>query len=144
LTTEDNLVSPQGEWVSIQSVHIGTYYSGFHNIVATSTDPPGEDLEGHLLNTQDIISGDYLLQLQARQDEAVPSFSRGNLERPPLGSPEYREEHGDSHIEAPDLPDSFRQQMDIEVTPFNAPDLPPGTFVPFGALQVQVPPNAAS
>jgi hypothetical protein len=144
LTTEDNLVSPQGESVSIRSVHIGTYFAGFHNIVATSTDPPGEDLEGHLLNTQDIISGDYLLQLHARQDEAVPSFSPGNLERPPLGSPEYREEHGDRHMEAPDLPEGFERTIDIKVTPFNAPDVPPGAFVPAAALLVQVPPDAVS
>jgi hypothetical protein len=144
LTTEDHLVSPQGESVPIRSVHLGTYYAGFHNIVATSTDPPGEDLEGHLLNTQDVISGDFLLQLQARQNEAVPGFSPGNLERAPLGSPEYREEHGDRHMEAPDLPEGFQPTMDITVTPFDAPDLPPGAFVPAVALQIQVPPDAVS
>src|SRR4029077_10191917 len=80
LTPGDILVSPGGKPVPVNSVHIGDYLAGFHHI-ATSKEAPGPDLEGHLLNTNGVVSADYTVQLFARNDD-VEGFRAEGVDLP--------------------------------------------------------------
>jgi hypothetical protein len=61
LGVDDTLVDPSGAPVNISKVEMKSYTGGVWNI-ATSRDKP-TGLDGHLINTQGVISGDYALQL---------------------------------------------------------------------------------
>ncbi len=61
LNATDTLLDPTGAPVNITKVELKNYVGGVWNI-ATSQDRP-TSLDGHLINTQGVISGDYALQL---------------------------------------------------------------------------------
>ena len=58
----DQFVLAKGGTTPIVSLAIGAYQGGVHNIAATDTSVDGR-LEGHLLDANGIVSGDYALQL---------------------------------------------------------------------------------
>ena len=140
LAPGDILVSPAGEPIPINSVHIGDYLAGFHHI-ATSKEPPGPDLEGHLLDTNGVVSADYIVQLYARQDD-VKGFTADKVELPVVGSPEYIERFGRSCLQAPVLPEGFTERHVIRTATFDASDLTGNIFVPGEATMVNVPDSA--
>jgi hypothetical protein len=144
LTTDDSLVSPTGEAVPIRGVHIGDYLAGFHHIAATSKQAPQKGLEGHLLNTNGVVSADYIVQITARQQD-VAGFSReAHADLPVVGSSEYIAAYGDSSRRAPAL--AFDADISINNAPFDAPDLEArtSTFIPAEATQLDIPDNACS
>jgi len=141
LTPEDTLVSPDGDPVPINAVHIGDYLAGFHHI-ATSKEEPGPDLEGHLLNTNGVVSADYTVQLFARQDDVQGFDPTAHEEMPVIGSPEYVERYGTGSLEPPSLPTGFQAQTNIGVAGFDAPDLEYNTFIPANVTRLRVPPGA--
>jgi hypothetical protein len=143
LAPGDVLVSPRGEPVPISGVHIGDYLAGFHH-VATSKEPPAPDLDGHLLNTNGIVSADYTVQLLARHNEAAGFSGEAMAALPVVGSPEYVEKFGQSSLQAPAFAAGFAQTGSIEAAPYNAPDLAGNVFVPAEATFVRVPPDACS
>ena len=68
----DMLVDYQGKAVPVRSIAFITYRGGIHHI-ATSTNLD-DSWEGHLIITNGIISGDYLLQLSYSEiDSAIPA-----------------------------------------------------------------------
>lgn len=100
LTIADQLIAPDGSPVPILSVHIGDYTAGFHHI-ATAKKAPDPNLEGNLLNTNGVVSGDYSLQLYYRGGEERGRFSADHEELPIIGSPEYVDAHGDACLHPP-------------------------------------------
>ena len=101
LNPKDELVSPAGNPVTISSVHIGDYTAGFHHI-ATSTEQPDENLSGHLLDTNGVVSCDYAAQLYYRAGELPQSHLSGTSD-PVVGSPEYVAAFGDDCLRTPNL-----------------------------------------
>lgn len=85
LSILDSLVAEDGSVVKINAVKLGEYSGGLHHI-ATSTRFDGS-IDGHLLNSNGIVAGDYTLQIHAEQ--------LGNLleDGPNIGTPEYEASH---------------------------------------------------
>jgi len=93
LTLQDTLTGPQGNPVKIIELHTGDYFGSFHN-VTTNAPTPGGDPNGHLVNTNGVISGDYALQT----DYVAGALPQGLLHeeigsRPVVGSLEYQERY---------------------------------------------------
>ena len=84
LVVGDQLMSPDGKPVEIQSLHIGEYTAGFHHI-ATVKALPDANLNGHLLNTNGVVSGDYIVQISMRSGELKPGFPKNHDELPVVG-----------------------------------------------------------
>ncbi|MDT0443516.1 Hint domain-containing protein [Streptomyces johnsoniae] len=145
LTTEDFLVSPEGEPVAVKGVHIGDYLAGFHHVAASSKEPVGEDLEGHLLNTNGVVSADYLVQLTAHSSDVAGFRAAANEALPVVGSAEYVSRYGPASLQAPELPAGFTDNSPIKVSSADVADDSLGnTFIPAEATRVTVPPNACS
>ena len=85
LSLSDKLTDENLNPVEITHVGFGEYVGGIHNI-STSVGPEGEGIEGHLINTGGIISGDYYAQLYLVPDT--------NLDQPLIGMPQYYNKHG--------------------------------------------------
>jgi hypothetical protein len=85
---QDVLVDPNGGPVVLHSISLGTYHGGVHHI-ATKPGFTG-DLQGHLLNSAGIVTGDFDLQIHAPQlkDKFLVS---GHDELPVIGSKAYEE-----------------------------------------------------
>jgi hypothetical protein len=139
LTPNDQLVAPDGSKVPILALHIGDYTAGFHHI-ATSKKPPSADLDGHLLNTNGVVSGDYTLQLYYRANElAAALLPAGLTAEPIIGSPEYVAKYGDDCLKAPSQP-----AVATLVAPFNVPDQPGAKFIAAEQVRLKIPADAAS
>ncbi|MER5886158.1 Hint domain-containing protein [Streptomyces sp. NPDC001941] len=146
LAVGDRLVGRDGAPVAVTGVHIGDFIAGFHHIAATSKEPVGEDLTGHLLNTNGVVSADYTVQLYARTAD-VAGFSGSAHDRlPVVGSPEYVERYGGDCLAAPDLPATFDGSVAVRTAPVDVPGetVAAGTFVPAEATRIQVPPHACA
>lgn len=100
LVVGDSLMAPDGSPVQIKSVHIGDYNAGFHHI-ATKRALPAPDLDGHLLNTNGVVSADYIVQISMRSNEFTFGFAPSHNDLPIVGSPEYVAKHGDACLKAP-------------------------------------------
>jgi hypothetical protein len=100
LTVDDELLAPDGLPVPIKSVHIGDYTAGFHHI-ATKKALPNADLSGHLLNTNGVVSADYIVQIAMRSGELSTSFVTDHDKLPVVGSPEYVKKYGDDCLLPP-------------------------------------------
>lgn len=147
LTPEDMLVSPEGEPVPVRGVHIGDYLAGFHHVAATSKDPPSESMEGHLLNTNGVVSADYAVQITARREDVAGFSSRAHEDLPVVGSREYVEQYGRKALEQPEMPASFdASQARIRVSPVNTLDMPTrdNVFIPADAVTLKIPEGACS
>jgi len=88
LTLADRLVAADGSEVPILSVSLAEYSGGLHHI-ATSVNFDG-DINGHLLNSNNIVTGDYVLQVHAEQLSPYV-YETG----PIIGTPEYHSEHSE-------------------------------------------------
>jgi hypothetical protein len=96
LSVEDELVGPTGDAVAVLSVRIGNFTGGFHHIVATTLKVPGENLDGHLLNTNGVVTADYILQLFYRSNELDTGLLAVEQdELPVVGTAEYAQRHGE-------------------------------------------------
>jgi Pretoxin HINT domain len=96
----DALIAADGSQVPISNVRVDAYSGGVWNI-ATAVGQP-TSLDGHLINTGGVISGDYAVQLY--YDE-IGFSSKANAERPVHGSDEYRAAAGLlPRVELPERP----------------------------------------
>lgn len=138
LVKGDKLTAPNGSPVDISSVHIGEYTAGFHHI-ATEKALPDSNLNGHLLNTNGVVSADYIVQISMRSGELKSAFSAGHDQLPVVGSPEYVEEHGDACLLPPEATD------DIRLASNNVPDSEPereDVFISASQTRLDIPPDA--
>jgi hypothetical protein len=86
LSLSDRLVNENMAPVKIDSLAYGEYNGVIRNI-ATSVGGPGETLDGHLINTAGVISGDFYAQMYL-VDSAQQRL-------PMIGSSQYVALHGD-------------------------------------------------
>ncbi len=110
LTVHDELVSPDGKHVKINSVMLAEYSGGIHHI---STDTKfGGSMDGHLLNSNGVVSGDYILQIYASK--------LGDLlvDAPVIGSVEYHQDNA-VHALAPHAFAHAGENTDMAVMPKN-------------------------
>lgn len=137
LSTDDCLVSPDGAPVAITSVHIGDFYGGFHHI-ATSKTPPGPSLDGHLLDTNGVVSADYAVQLFHQAGSLDPRLaSAADLALPIIGSDEYVAQHGPPPALVP-----AQQIGEIGFVSPSVANPAPGAFVPAGEATTRIPKDA--
>jgi hypothetical protein len=88
LALTDKLTAPDGSPVEINSVKVAQYAGGIHHI-ATSVEPV-KNANGHLLNTNGVITGDYSLQISTgKMGDALETS-------PHIGSDEYDKLHASS------------------------------------------------
>jgi hypothetical protein len=103
ISTTDTFLDPSGISVKILTVKSGFYRGGFHHIATSRADPNGK-MDGHLLNTNGIISADYTVQLS--QDQFLAPEEN---DLPVVGSSAYENAHG----ETPDISSEVRSAMGI-------------------------------
>ena len=140
LAIGDKLMDPKGNPVNIDSVHIGDYTAGFHHI-ATTTQEPDADLDGHLLNTNGVVTADYAVQMYYRSGESKKFMKNDQRDLPVVGSPEYVEKHGPACLKAP-----AAVKGGPKIATYNSPDLASEerTFVSAEATMVKIPKDACS
>jgi hypothetical protein len=83
---QDQLVSAEGTPVAINEVSLGTYTGGVHHI-ATDKEFTG-DLNGHLLISEGVVSGDFNLQIHASELKEH-HFVDDHDNLPKIGSSDY-------------------------------------------------------
>jgi len=66
----DELISPDGLSIPIDSVSLGEFIGGIHAI-ATSVQKPDGNLNGHLIATNGLVSGDYAAQIYSGEETAI-------------------------------------------------------------------------
>lgn len=148
LAPGDELLTPDGGSVTVSSVHIGDYVAGFHHI-ATDIEVPGSDLKGHLINTNGVVSGDYAVQLYARDNSLEAEFVDDHRNLPIVGSPEYialysdASRKGPAGIEHGELLTSVDHRNYFAISK-SAVGLNVPHFIPANSTISQIPPDAAS
>jgi hypothetical protein len=88
---KDSLMSADGKPVPVLSIEVGGWFGGVHHI-ATSGDP-ATSVEGHLLNSKGIVTGDWALQIADIEGGAVAG---GEAETGPVpaATAEFVQAHG--------------------------------------------------
>lgn len=102
LTPEDALMGADAHPAEIAALYAGDYLAGFFRI-ATAVEQPPETLDGHLLNTNGVVSGDYAVQVFARTGALAALFHADRASAPAIGAPGYVERHGAACLQEPDL-----------------------------------------
>jgi len=143
LTTDDVLVAADGRPMPVLSVHIGDYLAGFHHVSATSKQPPDESMDGHLLNTNGVVSADYTVQVMARRQDVAGFSMQKHADLPVIGSAEYVQRYGRGALQAPA---EARPDTNIRTAGFNSQDLETrnNLFVPAEAIALRIPDDACS
>ncbi|WP_043699773.1 hypothetical protein, partial [Yoonia vestfoldensis] len=94
LQVKDELVDDNGDAVQIDEIRWGTYVGQFFEL-AISLDPPNQNLDGHLVLTDGVVTGDYAVSIYVdfpvNADETKTLAENG---RPFVGSAEWREQNG--------------------------------------------------
>ncbi|NEO81562.1 hypothetical protein, partial [Moorena sp. SIO4G3] len=126
LSIHDLLVAPDGTPVKINAIKLGEYSGGIHHIAIS--DHFTQTLDGHLLNSNGVVTADFSVQIQTEQ--------LGNLleEGPAIGEPAYHEIH---------------EQHAMGVHSYHHPDLEDEVDVPhslklYTGESVYIPPTARS
>jgi hypothetical protein len=143
LAPGDLLVDPSGQPVPISSVHIGDYTAGFHHIATGKKEPP-PDLDGHLINTNGVVSADYAAQLFARTTEPYAGFNAARDSLPIVGSPEYIAKYGRSSLQTPQLVQGFGETGYLQASRYDTRDLRDRTFIPAEQTILKIPDDAHS
>ena len=139
LSTEDRLVAPDGSEVVIRSVSMGTFYGGFHHVATSRTDPKG-NLDGHLLDTNGVISADYAVQLFYEEQEEIRSLVESPEEQPIVGTTEYTQRFGEP--QEPEQGRSFAQARVMGSHQQARASADRATFVPMSKARSRVPDDA--
>ncbi|ACV63635.1 Hedgehog/intein hint domain protein [Desulfofarcimen acetoxidans DSM 771] len=87
---KDQLVSYEGQAVPVHEVHLGEYEGGVHHI-ATDNSFTGS-LNGHLLLSEGVVSGDFNLQIHASELKEN-YFIDDHDSYPKIGTNEYKEQN---------------------------------------------------
>lgn len=144
LVVGDELTAPDGSPIEIKSVHIGDYTAGFHHI-ATKKEVPSEDLAGHLIVTNGVVSADYIVQIAHRGGALASRFSSDHPVLPVVGSPQYVALYGDSCRKDPGDTSVARIAKEADVPLYEdlvkkAGESP--VFVPADRTRLTIPPDA--
>lgn len=86
LQVGDSLITAQGDQAAITKIEIKQYVGGVWNIATTHEEP--KSLDGHLINTQGIVSGDYAVQLFF--DELTKAGYTTGSAQPSIGTEPHR------------------------------------------------------
>lgn len=129
----DQLVSAEGAPVDIHEVAVGEYHGGVHHI-ATDIAYNGT-LDGHLLLSEGIVSGDFILQMHASQLKDN-HFVDNHDDLPKVGSPDY--EANNAQLQSGEYR-SFKALASANVA---APQQPQKFYV-HGQRVTSIPDNAA-
>lgn len=86
---KDELVLADGSTTPLISLEVGMFKRGVHHIATTTA--PAESLEGHLILTNGIVSGDYALQISLESEEGA--VEDAHKDAPTFGTREYIEQH---------------------------------------------------
>lgn len=94
LTIDDKLTAPDGSAVTIKELHQGDYFGAFFNVSTSSDADPKNDPTDHLINTANVISGDYALQTHYIAGQLDASLLHPETEsRPAIGSFAYHQKY---------------------------------------------------
>lgn len=95
LSKEDELVLADGSGTTpIVLVENVTYRGGVHHI-ATRKEIPNKNLDGHLLNINGVVGGDYAVQLLLiTQELSMELYDKDEVNLPIVGTKEYEAKHG--------------------------------------------------
>jgi hypothetical protein len=125
LAPNDKLTNSDGKAVGIKTVVSGSYHGPIHHIAATSWDESTPTVDGHLIDTQGVVSGDYFAELYLS--------GQTNLKTPQIGTAEYNNSYMRSFskiISAEDLPDVIELEGDSTFQPAKR-FVPPKDAIPF-------------
>jgi hypothetical protein len=140
LQMSDQLTDRDGQPAQVIEVGWGSYSGNFFEF-ATVMEPPSENLDGHLVLTNDVVSGDFAVQVfcEIQRSEGSGDTVPG---RPSVGSEEWVQAHADASHPHADLR-AAAAQVDAPVVAEERV-LGPGTFSPANLRKVQVPAHASS
>ncbi len=94
LKTGDQMTRPDGSSVVVNQAYLGTYKGGVHHI---STGKFDGSLEGHLLNSNDVVTADMSVKLEFQTDSLDRKHLVKDLDkRVKVGSDEYIEKYYDA------------------------------------------------
>ncbi|HLG65643.1 MAG TPA: hypothetical protein VKY19_27225 [Ktedonosporobacter sp.] len=83
-----------GEGAPVVDLQLGSYEKGIHHIATTVT--PAVSVNGHLLNVQGVICGDFALQLALEDASVRAKLAVANPDQlPVIGTKEYIEQYKD-------------------------------------------------
>jgi hypothetical protein len=90
LQMTDRLLDRNGALVAIDEIHWGSYDAAFWEL-ATSMEPPNADLDGHLLITAGVVTGDFAVATFVDYPFGLGSLDVvGDPERPHIGTPAWK------------------------------------------------------
>ncbi len=131
----DELLSAEGNAVALNEIKVGRFYDGVHHI-SSDADKSGLGegvIDGHLINSNGIVSADFALQISFGDQKLLRHFVKDCDKLPVVGSAEYKAAHADSL----DCEDYLvkKKGADVSVNTVRS-------FTPFGANRLYVPPTA--
>jgi hypothetical protein len=88
LTIDDKLTDQDGNVVHIRDIHWGSYDGDFYEF-ATDMERPEDGLDGHLVVTNGIVTGDFCLQVWLNQDGELRNKYVVKREMGEVGSQEW-------------------------------------------------------
>lgn len=141
LQVGDQLTDRNGQPAQVIEIGWGSYTGNFYEF-ATVMEPPKENLDGHLVLTNEVVSGDFAVQVFCEMETNKAKAEANG--RPSVGSEEWLAAHADpSHPHA-----ELRAAVAADVTgdaPVVAGERSVGsaTFSPAHLRRVQVPAHAA-
>ena len=96
LTPDDQLVGQDGNPVNIEKIRLVNYTGGIHHIGLGEVPPdPIVPINGHLLSSEGLITGDFWLQVTyAGTDENHEVLAANHASLPMIGSREYTQQTG--------------------------------------------------
>lgn len=119
LAPTDQLVGSDGKPKSIKTVVSGSYHGPIHHIAATKWDETNPSIDGHLINTNGVISGDYFAELHL----STPAL----VTEPQIGSVQYETAFKRQHaafISTSGLPDKISVGKDAVFMPAKPLSIP--------------------
>ncbi len=91
---KDKLVAVDGSTTTVKDLRIGKFAYGIHHI--STSDDVTKTIDGHLLNTNGIVTADYSLQISNIDLDSQAEFMVENHENlPSIGTKEYAEANSD-------------------------------------------------
>jgi len=142
----DKLVLADGQEAPVTGLHLGNFKKGLHHIATTNH--PALSLEGHLLNSKGVVTGDYALQIAeiAQEEPSAVAFATmmedGHEDLPTFGTKEYVEKY--PHIVAGDFhayPSPTEVSFSLEEAVETKADIP-NVFDAFGRGTIPIPEDA--
>jgi len=140
----DKLMLADGGETPVTGLHVGYFKKGIHHIA--TTDHPALSLEGHLLNSNGVVTADYALQLAQEDTINAVSFAMTmedvDDELPTFGTREYIEKY--PHVVAGDFhayPSPTEVSFSLEEAVETKADIP-GIFDAFGRGPISIPDDA--